>query len=307
MDADQNIINPNQVYKNETFPPVDIVSELDVIKISDNEYRSVAPLRKPGPRVRGVYGGALCAQSLVVAAARFPNSSFKPNSIHTFFAKKGLPDVLVTWKVQDISIGKSFANISLQAIQNEEIVFTANVSLTSKNTDADDLKLTNKPFSFQSSRQSELEHYNVDNLKGYDVANVHLSVRDFDEYESKDVYSYIIKYGLYKKEEVLPIPEKFKYAALAWITDWMSLDYAFRTKGHRVKINFNVSLDHIVYFHDDDFDATQWTGICLRAPILSHNRCLIICELFNESGKHVASVVQERLFVTEAIEPKANL
>ncbi|KAI5964678.1 uncharacterized protein KGF55_001747 [Candida pseudojiufengensis] len=308
MDADQRIINGNESqYTTQNEPvTVDIVEELDVIKISDTEYRSKVPLKKPGPRVRGVYGGAFASQAILVAVRSSP-PNFKPNAIHTFFAKKGLPDVLVTWKVQNISTGKTFANRSIQAIQNGEVRFTANVSLTTKNESSGD-SITEKSLSFQGQRTSELENYtDVDQLKGYDVPDVHLSIRDFDEYESKDIYSYIIKYGINHKEKVLPIPPEFKYVAFTWITDWMSLNYAFVSRGQKVQINFNVSLDHSIYFHDDDFDATQWTGICLKTPIYLHNRCLIICELYNESGKHVASVVQERLFVTKPVEPKANL
>ena len=282
---------------------VDFASEIDVEKISDTEYRGKLPLRKPYETRHGAYGGALCSQAILVAMRSVP-SHFKPHAIHSYFTKGVHEESVKEWKVQKISDGKTFANRIVLGCQEGQVVFTANISLTTKNVSKprDDGLV---PFSYQNKPPPELIHYDISQLKGIANPNLHITLREPPKSKVDDVYPYLIKFGIPECETVLPVPEEYKYALFTWITDWMFLSRAFAAGvGMRVKADFDVSLDHTIYFHDDDLDATKWVGISMRPTRSEHGRTLMACDLFNNKGKHVASVVQERLFL---VKPTANL
>lgn len=70
---------------------------------------------------------------------------------------------------------------------------------------------------------------------------------------------------------------------------------------------FRVSLDHSLYFHDLDFDPTDWLFLEFKFARMSNDRVLCKCYFFSRDGRHVCSVVQEALvFLTPTIMDKAN-
>ncbi|KAI5968859.1 hypothetical protein CANMA_002033 [Candida margitis] len=305
MEDQPFIIDPS---KNQPphWPPkaeVDFVSEIDVDKISDTEYRGKVPLKKPLAIRHGVYGGALCSQAILVAMRSVP-SDFKPHALHSFFTKGVKEDSVIEWRVQKISNGKSFANRMVLGCQEDQVVFTANISLTTRNVTrprSDGLV----PFSHQIDPPPELLHYDISKLKGIANPNLHTTLRETPKPKVEGVYPYLIKYGIPECETLLSIPEEYKYSLLTWVTDWSFLSRAFAVVlGKRVDADFDVSLDHTIYFHDDDFDATKWVGISLRPTRSEHGRTLMICDLYNDKGKQVATIIQERLYL---VKPTAKL
>ncbi|GBL48591.1 acyl-CoA thioesterase II [Candidozyma auris] len=70
---------------------------------------------------------------------------------------------------------------------------------------------------------------------------------------------------------------------------------------------FSVSLDHIIYFHDSDFDCTQWVAFGFKAVRLINNRVLLEAEMYNEAGQHVATIIQEGLVHFNGLEKQAHL
>lgn len=305
MDDQPMFIDPTKepVRYLEPKTEVDFASEIDVEKISETEYRGKLPLRKPLASRHGVYGGALCAQAILVAMRSVP-SDFKPHAIHSYFTKGVNEDSVIEWKVQKLSNGKTYANRIVLGCQDNRVVFSANISLTNKNvTKPRDDGLV--PFSYQNNAPPELLNYDVSELKGIANPNLHITLRETPKSKVDDVYPYVIKFGIPECETLVPVPEEYKYALFTWITDWMFLSRAFAAGiGMRVKADFDVSLDHTIYFHDDDLDATKWVGISMRPTRSEHGRTLMICDLYNDKGKQVATVVQERLFI---VKPTANL
>ena len=299
------IIDPSkqQVPRVEPKVVVDFASEIDVEKISETEYRGKLPLRKPLVERHGAYGGALCSQAILVAMRSVP-SEFKPHAIHSYFTKGVNEESVIEWKVQMISQGKTYANRIVLGCQDNQVVFTASISLTTKNvTKPRDDGLV--PFSYQNEAPRELLHYDISKLKGIANPNLHITLRETPKSKVDDVYPYLIKFGIPECETVLPVPEEYKYSLFTWITDWMFLSKAFAAGiGKRVKAEFDVSLDHTIYFHDDDLDGTKWVGVSMRPGRSEHGRTMMACDLYNEKGKQIATVVQERLFI---VKPTANL
>lgn len=70
---------------------------------------------------------------------------------------------------------------------------------------------------------------------------------------------------------------------------------------------FSVSLDHVIYFHDSEFDCTKWVGFGYKAVRLTNNRTLLEAEMYNEAGQHVATIIQEGLVHFNGLEKEVHL
>lgn len=106
---------------------------------------------------------------------------------------------------------------------------------------------------------------------------------------------------------------KLQYAGLAVLTDSLFLTKLARllrigtvdlVKGHHY---FSVSLDHTIYFHDTDFDCTEWMAFGFKAMRLFNNRVLLEAEMYNTAGQHVATIIQEGLVHLNGLEEHAKL
>lgn len=64
------------------------------------------------------------------------------------------------------------------------------------------------------------------------------------------------------------------------------------------KNNFDIppgAFSHAVYFHDVDFDCTQWLGLSVSVSRLVNSAFLLEADIFNNEGRHIATVVLEGL------------
>lgn len=278
---------------------VDISTVFGVKQIDNNRYRGVNPLQKQGRQFRGVYGGNLVAQSVIVAIRSVPEG-FQPNSVHAYFVRAVSDETPIEWEVDETSTGRTFANRMVRGLQNKKVVFTSNISLTRKNSNAEVIKKTGKP-SLQFQRKVEPYYQKLSR----DVSecktiimnpHTHIAVRSFPEICSRDVFSFLIRYGD-ENERIVGMTRDYQYAALAAVTDWFRLRYYFENMGVEVESSFDVSLDHSIYFHDSGFDATKYLIYSLKVTRLSHDRVLFYGQVYTQNGVHVASVSQERLFV----------
>lgn len=104
-----------------------------------------------------------------------------------------------------------------------------------------------------------------------------------------------------------------QFAGLAVLSDSLFLTKLARLlRISTVNLNqvahyFSVSLDHTIYFHDTDFDCTEWIAFGFKALRLVNNRVLLEAELYNSAGQHVATVIQEGLVHLNGLEVNAKL
>ena len=283
-----------------SVPTVDISTIYDVKQIDINRYRGVQPLRKQAREYRGVYGGNLVAQSVIVAIRSAPEG-FHPNSVHAYFVRAVSDETPIEWEIEETTTGRTFANRMIRGLQNKKVVFTSTISLTRKNSNAEMVKKTGHT-SLQFQR--ELEPYyqkHSRNLSECKIANMnpntHITVRSFPEICTPDVFSFLIRFGNDDKETIVGMSQDYQYAALAALSDWVRLRNYFDSLGIEVESSFDVSLDHNIYFHDNGFDATKYLIYSVKVTRLSHDRVLFYGQIFTDKGVHIASVSQERLFV----------
>ena len=361
---------------------VDVQEEFGVIELEENKkYKGNKPLVKPHADSRGVFGGNLAGQALLVAM-KSCDAEFSPHSLHSYFVRAADPETPVEWEVDIISNGNNFANRTIRGVQRGKIVYIANVSLTKKNSyeksmkkyeehaakvrekekekekkrkaserqkrngndtnaegasddddDDDDERGPAKPFGFQTPVHKWFQtHADTKDLPVLAIESNMLSYfKFFPEFLHLDLSKYedeipvaqrrlafLVRWGIDNEQgfdqPLKNVDAKFQFVGLANLSDSLLLNVLLRvlriedvqlTDYH--KTFFGVSLDHVLYIHDDDFDVTQWMGYCFKAIRFSHDRIIMEGELYNHKGTHVATVIQEGLIRFEGKERGAKL
>lgn len=321
----------------------DVEYQLGIKQISKFRYQSNAPLTKPHPASRGVYGGNLAGQALLVAI-RSSSEGFTPHSLHSFFVKATSPDSVVDWEVEEISNGKNFCNRLIRAIQDGEIKYIANISLTKKNSNKDaidkysaykakvekygeddDETPAQNPFGFETpypnwlkdSPPGELElDARGKNRLIYHKLPPQMNKLDITKDEenvapSERKLSFYVKWG--NEGEVEIKDPAFQFVGLGVLSDSFFLTRLARvlripTLDYSNTVHyFSLSLDHIMYFHDTDFDVTKWMGFGFKNIRFSNSRALLEGEMYNDKGVHVATIIQEGMVHFNGIEKLAKL
>ncbi|KAM5373453.1 hypothetical protein ACJZ2D_006947 [Fusarium nematophilum] len=99
---------------------------------SPDQFSNQQPLACP-PWARGAYGGQLIAQSLLAAYETVPNN-FVVHSIHCHFMVAADVDLSMTYHVDRVRDGKSFATRVINARQDHQLVMSATASFTQEST-----------------------------------------------------------------------------------------------------------------------------------------------------------------------------
>ncbi|CUM67061.1 uncharacterized protein PRCAT00004750001 [Priceomyces carsonii] len=298
---------------------------LEIKKIGDLRYEGLVPLQKPKASARGVYGGFLCAQALLVAMETVPEG-FTPHSMHSYFVKAGDDTLVCQYEVERINDGKNFANRLVRVSQKGTLKYMVMISLTRKNSRdaaAKEHEAGNGapyPLDFQGPPSKDFHEHKPENL----VVSPHLngalqhfippSFHNPDPNElSKSPAERDLSFWIRLND--LPQNTKLKYAGFGVISDSFFLNTLGRilhfpnpAEGLTSVQYFSVSLDHSIYFHDDSFDPTKWMFCRYNSPRFSNNRVLMQGSYYTEEGKLVASMVQEGLvFFRDNIHLKAKL
>ncbi|CUM67062.1 uncharacterized protein PRCAT00004751001 [Priceomyces carsonii] len=325
----------------------DIEKAYGVTEIGELTYKGNSALSKPSQASRGVYGGSIAAQAVLVAIKSSPDG-FRPHSLHSSFVKPVSPKEPIIWKVQIISNGKNFCNRTITGTQGNEIKYYANVSLTRKNSlkratmeyenykaklergddddDDDDEGVVQKPFGFQSPYHKWFTPDSVNKLKEIPLVFNQLKVYhkfspkfvDLDATKEEESIppaerslSFYTKFG--EEGEISYDDDAYNYVGLAVLSDTVflaSLGRALRLRHIDLRHGihyFSVSLDHTIYFHDEDFDPRKWMMFSFRYPRLSNDRLLVEGEMYNDKGVQVATVIQEGLVKLNGLEQGAKL
>lgn len=292
-----------EVTAEKVLPPLDAKAEFDVVQIDKQTYRGVKPLRKPSKEVRGVFGGNIVGQSVLVAMRSAPG--YTPSSAHTYFLKAVNEEAPLTWKVEELSTGKSFATRELFAYQNDFVVFSGMVSLTTRNSAS---KTGHKDSSKIEYNVPISKTLSAEGLKDVPVAYashpLFVYQKILEEQKDKDTYSFQLRWGIkgdpHFHQELKNANQEFKYVGLSVLTDWIGVTFLIPHVGIKVPPKFETSIDHNVYYHEDDFDMDQWFLYTLRFKWISNDRALVKADIYTEDKKHVVSIIQERLYVTSS-------
>ncbi|KAH8169816.1 thioesterase-like superfamily protein [Sarocladium implicatum] len=121
--------------KDDTKAPIENALEVTEMAVLGKDiFTNARPLWHP-PGARGIYGGAVIAQSLASAQVTVPDD-FLPHSCHCYFLLAGDSAIPVLYHVERVRDGRSFATRTVQARQRGHCIFTTTVSFVKDRGDA---------------------------------------------------------------------------------------------------------------------------------------------------------------------------
>lgn len=320
-----NTMSLTEVYEN---PQVSTMEEkFQVVKLEDNVYEGKYPLEMVLKGMRGIFGGEFVSQAIVAIWETIEDPSFSPHSIHSYFLKAGSPDSPIRWEIQTKNEGRSFINKEANGYQSHTntLCFTLTASFAKNNsikqrkieyeektkseTDAEKLAKLPVPYEFQRTPHYFFKKYfkRLDEMSYIETINGnirHIIPPEIFQ-KGKDDHKAIGHRDLgffFKIVDDLSLakrPERMKFVELSFASDAIYLSLLTRAMGMafspKAASYFRVSLDHTLYFHDDDFDPTQWMFLDFRFNRMSNNRVLCQCHVFTSDERMVLTIIQEAL------------
>lgn len=198
--------------------------------------------------------------------------------------------------------------------------------------DDDVVKAPQKPFRFQTPLHDWVKKYGEDSLIVSPCESnmlsyfkfcpdfIHLDKSTYEENVpiAERKFSFLVRWGIDNEQgynqPLKNVDEQFQFVGLANLSDALILNVLARvlrlgdvSVQDNMKNFFGVSLDHVLYIHDNDFDVTKWMTYSFKTIRFSHDRVLFEGELYNDKGIHVASVIQEGLVKLSGAERDAKL
>ncbi|KAI5964676.1 uncharacterized protein KGF55_001745 [Candida pseudojiufengensis] len=313
----------SEVYNDESVGKMEAKARVKFIKEEGNKviYQGIYPVEPFREGARGTYGGDFVSQGLNAAWESVGRDNFQPHSLHSYFVKAGSIESLLRWEVLKISDSRNFANRIALAYQEHtnNLVFTIQVSFTKDNDlnikeeefqklVASGADIKSVPFQFKRSPNQKYFKYKdeVDDLPYFEHTNGNLAhavppdffskTKNFDINKIGDV-----ELGLFVKvlDDYSLGKDKIKqsFLGLAFASDALWLATIIKAIGLPLSKNesdfFRVSLDHILYFHDLNFDSSNWLYLDYRFVSMGNNRILGIVNFYTLDGKAIATTVQE--------------
>ncbi|MDH2357509.1 acyl-CoA thioesterase II [Bradyrhizobium sp. SSUT112] len=248
-----------------------------------------------------VFGGQFLAQALA-AAQQTAREDHTAHSMHGYFLQSGDERKPITYQVERMRDGKSFATRRVDAIQDGRTVFTLTVSFQREEVGFDHQDLMPKtagPEGLLSQAQIAWEY--MDRMP--DAARELLSLERVIEIRPVDHIDILnpqarppLRCVWYRAAGKLPDRPALHRAMLACVSDLNLLPTAMRphaltwmTPGMQ-----SASLDHAVWFHRP-FRIDDWLLFVMDSPSASGARGFTRGQFFTKDGSLVASVAQEGL------------
>ncbi|QMU71853.1 acyl-CoA thioesterase II [Streptacidiphilus sp. P02-A3a] len=278
--------------------PVDhLVDLLDLEQIETNIFRG----RSPEESLQRVFGGQVAGQALI-AAGRTVAADRPVHSLHAYFLRPGLPGVPIVYQVDRLRDGRSFTTRRVLGVQQGRTIFalTADFHLPEPS-----------PFEHQTAMPSVPGPEELPSALD-EVGTVLGEMPPFISRRQPFDLRYVERLR-WRHEELIGVEPKVAVwlrtngelpddplihaCAVTYASDMTLLD-AVRVPVEPLwgKRHFDMaSLDHAMWFHRP-FRADDWLLYQQESPIATGARGLARGQLFDQSGRLVASVMQEGLF-----------
>lgn len=276
------------------------------------------------PGARGIFGGVAIAQC-IAAGQRTVDPDFAIHSCHCYFILAGSNAIPITYHVERVRDGRSFATRTVQARQRGKCIFTTTMSFV-KNSKG--MKNLSHAAGTTVSGPPEVESVGneVIELKGVEVTEGRPAERKCTHWARA-------------KGKVSDAGSHT--AALAYMTDWYFLgtiprihdlyrppassptdgappkdennpngigDASADSGDDKPRIGMMVSLDHSIYFHEPDLvRADEWMFVEMESPWAGNGRGVVTQRVFNREGVLLATCMQEGVVRLKQDKNKAKL
>jgi acyl-CoA thioesterase II len=260
----------------------DVLDVLDLRQIDTNRWQGDC-VGSEGPVV---FGGQLIGQALVAATAQVPGK--RVSSAHSLFARTGNAEHPVTFDVEPMHDGRSFASLSVTARQGERLLARSLMLL-----DAPQEDLIRHQSDAPTTAGPEAAHRQQPTIDGWDVR----FLEDVDLF-SVDVVGppELAVWSRFATERQEPVVAQ---ALISWASVGNLIGTALRPhpgfgqdRAHR-DISTGV-LTHSLTFHDD-FTAGEWLLLSQRSAYTGGGKAFGVGQVFTEDGRLVVGYAQESM------------
>jgi acyl-CoA thioesterase II len=271
----------------------ELLATLDLNRIDDDTFTGSHPSRNP---IR-TFGGQMMAQAFV-AASRTVRLDLPPSALSMHFIAGGDPAMDLEFRVVRLRDERRFANRRVDVTQNGVLLGSALVSHLSggrgleHNVDAPDVPAPHNLPTID------------DLLVGYEDTVPHFvsALRPIEWRYTNDPAWVMREKGerlahnrvWLKTDGEMPADPVLHAAALVYSSDTTVLDSIITTHGLSWGFDriFAVTMNHSVWFHRPiRFD--HWVLYATSSPVAAESRGLGTGHFFDESGRVLATVVQE--------------
>jgi acyl-CoA thioesterase-2 len=280
-----------------------IVELLDLEPIEVNIFRGVSP----DDNRQRVFGGQVAGQALVAAARTIDpteDGHLAPHarsvhSLHAYFLRAGDPEIPIIYEVERVRDGRSFSTRWVKAVQHGRTIFTLSASFCETESGMEhQVELqpsipdpeTLPDFAERMERHRAAVGDFVDQPRPIDIR--YCEVSPFDRFEKLPP----IQNVWLRANGKLPEDPVLQVCVLTYASDLTLLDTSLLAHGRNLATGdvFMASLDHAMWFHHP-FRADEWLLFAQDSPVTSGGRGLGRGLVYDQSGRLVASAVQEGL------------
>lgn len=272
------------------------------------------------PGARGIFGGVVIAQC-IAAGQRTVAPTFAIHSCHCYFLLAGLNDIPITYHVERVRDGRSFATRTVQARQRGRCIFTTTMSFVKTAEGKPEVRHAALMPAGGSAGPPDgpIEGNEVIELTGIEIT------------EGRDPSERRGRHWVRSKGKISN--PNAHVAALGYVTDWFFLGTIPRVHDMhkpppsaeasrpnlngvgnvdapgRPQIGMMVSLDHSIYFHEPGrIKADEWMFVDMESPWAGNGRGVVTSRVFSREGVLLATCVQEGVVrLKEEKEEKAKL
>lgn len=245
-----------------------------------------------------LFGGQVLAQALM--AAGLTTDERPPNSIHAYFLRAGVADRPIEYQVTVLRDGKSVSTRTINALQNDELIFSMSASFHQQE----------QGFHHQTSHPKDSIPPEVLLNDVLDTSDLHLLNRASKALGSTPIDVVPYNHDIFSKQPTtasevrlwirsagaLPAPVLSHYCALAFASDIGLL--ATSLLPHNASLFdgevFPASMDHSLWFHNPP-NFEHWHQYVINSPWADHARALCQGSVYDINNRLLASVSQEGL------------
>ncbi|KAL7930042.1 thioesterase-like superfamily domain-containing protein [Trichoderma chlorosporum] len=291
-------------------------------------FTNTRPLWLP-PGARGVYGGAVIAQSLA-AAQLTVRDDFLVHSCHCYFLLAGSATIPIMYHVERVRDGRSFATRTVQARQKGNCIFTTTISFVRENSGGakqirhastlpdvekpqpgwdDEETVFDRAGPFKSrrielrvadarpdQRKARQWHRSRGKISAAGGHQAHLNALAYmsDSYFIGTVSRIHRLWRLGRTpEEVADLPGE-EGERLRQFLEAEGMGSRLEDWAERPRVGMLVSLDHSIYFHEPKrVRADEWMFSEMESPWSADGRGLVMQRIYAQDGTLLASCIQE--------------
>lgn len=270
-----------------------LVDLLDLERIEIDIFRGTSPASS---RQR-VFGGQVAGQALV-AAGRTVDLDRHVHSLHSYFIRPGDPSVPIVYEVDRVRDGRSFTTRRVVAIQHGKPIFTLSASFQLEQPGLEHApRMPDVPdpeslptFEERFAGHPEVASFFRDMPRPIDIRYV-----DDPPWVKRSQPSEDMPYRLWMRADgVLPDDPLLHVCVLTYASDMSLLDSVLIRHGLAMGVDSisMASLDHAMWFQRR-FRADEWILYVSESPTAAGGRGLASGRFFDQSGRHLVSVMQE--------------